>query len=184
MSDLAHNLDFPKSIEPIPSNGWNYPLGLASCGHSLRYKVVWETSFCGLCFLSLGYQAELPGRIHVTKQLADNGNPQQTGQIQAHVKVSEGIRTPSKDQTLADFVRRRGGNEQRDSKESRLPFADSLWFICGKQPPLAKPLVLIIVGRRNDAQIMYEMGISLLNLVDRTAKAVDITTRYIRKYHG
>lgn len=163
-------LDFPKSLV--------WP---TRCGHSLSYILHWETSFCGLCFLQNGYAEEVPQRLHRLRTLSKNGKPDQTGQFQAHVQVVEGITLPVDGEGLREFRRRRG---KLSFEDSRYPFATALWNVCGRQPPLAEPLVKAVVQRKTHYEICEEMGLSLLNLVERMRKGIDMAANHIRKYHA
>lgn len=159
----------------------NVTVWRTSCGHSPTYITHWERSFCGLCFLQFGYLDEVPGRLHRLRTLADNGKPDQTGQFQGHVRVVEGIALPVAEESMQSFRRRRG---KLKVEGSNYPFATALWLVSGRQPPLAQPLILAVVQRKSHATIQEEMDISLLNLVTRLTKGVDMATNYIRKYNG
>lgn len=163
-------LDFPKSLV--------WP---TSCGHSLTYQISWSTTFCGLCFLQNGYADEIPDRLHRLHTLAQNGKPDQTGAFQGHVRVVEGIVLPVDDETLSSFRRRR---HKVRPENSHFPFSTALWLVCGRQPPLAKPLVKAVVQHKSHQEICQEMSISLLNLVERMRKGVDMTTNYILRYNA
>jgi hypothetical protein len=149
------------------------------CGHSFSFLVRWDTTFCGLCFLREGYHEELPKKLHLVRTLADNGNPQQTDQLQGHLSLVEGIYDPG-DTPLRDFSRARSHKGSAPLPQL-YPFASALWGVMGKQPPLGLPLYRSVLGVP-EREIASFMEISLLNVNIRLSKGVDMAVRLIRKY--
>lgn len=167
---MGAQLGFPKSLE--------WP---TICGHSLAYLLQAQPEECGLCFLQNGYADEVPKTLHRLRTLADNGKPDQTGSFQAHVRVVEGLIWPEEAETMHQFRQRRA---YLKLENSGFPFAASLWYIAGKQPPLAKPLIKAVVYRRTHDQIRGELSISMLNLVERMRKGIDMTYNYLLRSHA
>lgn len=163
-----------RSLPPLKA------VGGPRCGHSSDFYVYWETMFCGLCFFREGYFDELPKKLHHTKRsLADNGNPQQVGKLESHVKVVEGIIAPLENQSLEAFARVRNALESRPATK-QFPFASSLWEMMGKQPPLALTLVYAIHYPLD--KVAAKLGVSVLNAHERLAKALNYATNLLRKY--
>lgn len=154
-------------------------VGGPRCGHSFVLWISWERLFCGLCFLRDGYHAELPGKLHSTKVLADNGKPQQTGRLESHVQVIEGIFAPKPGQSLEAFRRVRNALETKPAK-NQFPFASSLWDLMGKQPPLAIPLVRAL--HKPPEEVARDMELSSYNVYERLMKGVRAATDLVRKY--
>lgn len=156
----------------------------ARCGHPFTYQIVWEHPFCGLCFLIDGYQQGLPMALHRSKSLAENGNPAQSGALQSHVRVVEGLLLPSEGQTLKDFSRAREQYMGSKPAPTTFPVASALWEMCGKQPPLAKPLLLAVVQQKPHVDIAVELDLSLWRLVSTLKKGISMATNLVRKYDG
>lgn len=164
----------PRSLPPLKA------VGGPRCGHSSEFLVYWETMFCGLCFFREGYFDELPKKLHHTKRsLADNGNPQQVGKLESHVKVVEGIIAPLENQSLEAFSRVRNALETRPATK-QFPFASALWEMMGKQPPLGLTLVYAIHYPLDE--VAAKLGVSVLNAHERLAKALNYATNLLRKY--
>lgn len=155
------------------------PVGNSSCQHSAWLFVSWDTVFCGLCFLKVGFNQELPSRLHLSKTLADNGNPQQTGKLESHVSVVEGIFAPGT-MTLKQFSRARGHLGSAPAPNI-FPFSSALWTVIGRQPPLGWPLYLAVRGF-SEEEIAKEMGVSIYNVNERLSKGVDMAAKLVRKY--
>ena len=152
------------------------------CEHPQSFWITWETLFCGLCFLRDGYHGELPRKLHHTKRtLTTNGNPQQAGKLESHVRVIEGIIAPLPGQSLDAFARARNDMETRPAP-SIFPFASALWELMGKQPPLAIPLALAM--NYSPEKVAHLLELSVFNVNERLVKAIDAATRMIRKYDG
>lgn len=180
--------------------------GALDCGHSLVYIIQPEASgalLCGLCFFKDGYQAELPPKFHVYKQLAENGNPETTPRFMSHLNVVMGLIAPKQDEDLHEFRRNRNSlareqytvrsplpghplqtltREQKKTKPSwgMYPVASSLWKLMGYQPPLGVVLVRAI-GGRTETEIAYELNLSLFNVHERMGKAIRTALTYLPK---
>lgn len=181
-------LSLRPSLPPSSSQAWpqaysiSTPVGNGSCIHSSEALIKWETIFCGLCFMREGYAYELPGRLHLTRTLADNGNPQQTGQLEGHVSIVEGLKPPPLDMPLRHFSRARGQLRSRPLP-LLFPFASSVWEVMGKQPPLGIPLAYFVTGA-SEFYIARTMDISLYSVNERLGKAVRMATKLIKGYDG
>lgn len=156
-------------------------VGSGSCPHTFSLWVRSEASqFCGLCFLREGYSAELPMKLHLSKTLADNGNPQQTGKLESHVSVTEGIIAIRADQTTKQFSRARRNMGSAPSP-NLFPFASALWEVMGRQPPLGIPLARSVLGE-TEVEVANALGYSLYNTLGRLSKGVDMAVRLVWQY--
>jgi hypothetical protein len=149
-------------------------VGNGSCEHSSIYQV---QDVCLICFFRDGFQNEIPGRMHFSKQLTDNGNPQQTGRLMSHVSIVEGFRPPKPDQNLHSY---RLARKQYSSPAHRLfPFTSALWELMSFQPPLATPTILLVSGEKAP-KIAEKLDISLYNLQERVQKGINLAVGFLR----
>lgn len=154
-------------------------VGNSGCVHSSLYELTWYTTFCGLCFMIEGFTGELPTRLHESRLLADNGNPQQSGKLMSHVSVVEGFAAPDPEQNLKQYRLARGQYTRRSPR--LFPFASALQELMGHQPPLARPLILACQGF-HEPEIAARMDLSVYNVAERIRKGLALATGSVRKY--
>lgn len=147
------------------------------CGHSPSYVLrnyEEQPLFCGLCFYREGWESELPGRVHLFKTLAENGNPETSPKFLAHLFLAVGLEAPKPDETLREFQNRRSPRAREQYTRPAwglFPVASTLWKLMGYQPPLAIVLVRGTMGQ-SEAYIANAMDISLLDVYIRMAKGI------------
>lgn len=149
------------------------------CGHSPLYTLsnyAEQPLFCGLCLLKQGFEAEVPGRIHEFKTLAENGNPETSPRFMLHMTVSMGLMPPSAREALKGYRLARG----QFSRPSwgQFPVTSALWKLMGDQPPLAVPLIFAVQGHA-EALIAKRLDDSVRSITIRTAKGIRTTMRYL-----
>lgn len=125
-----------------------------------------------------GVSNELPKKIHFSKQLTDNGNPQQTPLVQAHVQLVEGLIPPKPGQSAKQY---RLAREQLETKAAHeiFPFTSALWELMGYQPVLATPLVKLLAGKR-EPQIARELDATWYDITVRISKGIRTALRFVR----
>lgn len=149
-------------------------VGGSGCGHADRY---FFHASCALCFLKYAFEGEIPGQLHLSKTLTDNGNPQQTPKFISHVQVIEGFKPPTIGENLRKY---RLARKQYTAPAHKIfPVSSALWELMGYQPPLARPLILLVSGY-SDRKIAEIMGISIYNLHERLFKGVKLTLQWMR----
>lgn len=155
------------------------------CRHSFLYTLQnyeEQPPFCGLCFFKLGWETEIPGRIHLFKTLADNGNPETSPKFMAHIFLVMGLKPPEPTENLREFRRKRKSPRAREQytqvAPSLFPISSALWKLMGYQPPLGVVLVRAVEGR-SEPEIAHELDSSIVSVHIRMAKAVRTAMRYI-----
>lgn len=174
------------------------------CGHNPLYATQFfkeQPPFCGLCFFRQGVEGEIPGRIHQFKTLADNGNPETSPKMMAHLQVVMGLEPPRCNESLKDYRKRRSALareqytarsplpdhhlfqavrvEKYSSPSVRLfPVTSALWKLMGYQPPLGRVLVQGVNGR-TEWEIASQLSTSVLDIYVRMVKAVRIGMGFI-----
>lgn len=171
-----------KSPTSIGKRGREYILTLPydahrdtpDCHHSPIYFVGNPPS-CGLCFYKAGWISEVPGQIHFSKVLAENGNPQTYPGFLTHVQIALGLIPPKPDKNLGEWRLERSpyAREQYTTPPGwrQFPISTSLWKLMGFQPPLGIVLVRAVQGL-NEVEIAYELRQSQFNIYIRMAKAI------------
>lgn len=209
MQPQFHNRPRSKIVKRlIPDLYQSLPYDMArvagDCRHNPLYLIQFEEEqppFCGLCFFKQGVEAEVPGRIHQFKTLADNGNPETSPKMVAHLHVSMGLKPPRKGEALQDYRKRRTARaheqyttrsplkdhklvqqtrvEKYSSPSPRLfPVTSALWQLMGYQPPLGRVLVEGVNGQ-TEVQIARALNTSVLDIHNRMVKAIRIGTGFI-----
>lgn len=149
-------------------------VGNGSCDHPFIYQV---KDVCLICFFKDGFQNEIPGQIHFAKSLADNGNPQQTGRMMAHVSLVAGFRPPNPNQNMRDY--RRSREQYTKVAHGLFPFTSALWELMSFQPPLATPTILLISGLKAP-KIAEKLDISIYNVQERVQKGINLAVGFLR----
>lgn len=175
-SKIVYSQAYPQAYlqaypQALPSNLY---VGDHRCGHSSNLIV---QDVCLFCFLQDGFQNELPGRLHLGRQLADNGNPEQAPRLISHVQVVEGFRPPRPNQNLRSY--RLARKQYSRPAHGLFPFTSALWELMGYQPPLAIPLIRAISGE-NLPKIAENLDISIYNLQNRIEKGIKLTLGFLR----
>jgi hypothetical protein len=157
----------------------SFPQGNGSCRHSPLYLIFEnDTASCGFCHVHDGIQHELPGKLHFSKQLTTNGNPQQTPLLLAHVQLIEGLKPPQPWQSTKQYRLARGQLDTKPAHEI-FPYTSALWELMGYQPPIATPLVKALYGK-TETEIAAELKTSQYSVFVSIAKAVRWTLKYVR----
>lgn len=204
------------TIYPIPNSGKRLELNLHQslpyepqrvalvCDHNPFYAVRFmeeQPWFCGLCFFRIGYDSEIPTRIHEYKTLASNGNPETKPKMVSHLHVVMGLKAPNPGERLSDFRKRRSAlaREQYTARsplpghklflQTRIepfsrpapglfPVTTALWKLMGYQPPLARVLIEGVNGS-TEFQIAQLLETSVLDIYIRMAKAIRVGMEFI-----
>jgi len=132
---------------------------------------------CGLCILRDAFETEIPKRLVEFGQLAENGDPQMSGEFVAHLEAALGMKAPLPGQSLRSYRRARG--QLRKPSRQHLPAMYALWTLMGDQPPMAKPLLRMMLGA-TESDVSKELDMSLYNVHITVAKGVRTALRYIR----
>jgi hypothetical protein len=149
-------------------------VGNGSCEHSSIYSV---QDVCLICFFKDGFQNEIPGQIHFSKLLTENGNPQQTGRMMAHVSLVAGFRPPKPEQNLRDW--RHSREQYTRPAHGIFPFTSALWELMSFQPPLATPTILLVSGLKAP-KIAEKLDISIYNVQERVQKGINLAVGFLR----
>ena len=148
--------------------------------HSSSYVVrVRKSRTCGLCLLRQQFETEVPLRIHASRHdLADNGNPAMDGRFVGFLETSLGLVPPLPDQSLPQF---RHARKQLFPEPNRKhsPVTRALWDMFGKQPKLAAPLLLALLGA-TEAEICQSRDMSLYNVRMTIGKAINMAAGYLK----
>lgn len=174
------------------------------CHHNAFYAVRFypeQPFFCGLCFFREAIEGETPNRIHQFKTLADNGNPETSPKLMAHLQVSMGLVPPRSGESLPEYRKRRSAlarepytrrsptdpkklvqwvrAERFSSPSFRLfPVTSALWKLMGYQPPLGRVLVEGVNGR-TEREIAEHLSTSVLDIHIRMVKAIRVGMGFI-----
>lgn len=156
------------------------------CGHSILYVMQnyeEQPPFCGLCFFRLGFESELPTRIHVSvnprySTLAVNGNPEMAPKFFSHLLLVMGLKPPRSGENLNRFRASRARGQYTKPAPRLFPVASALWKLMGYQPPLGIVLVAA-VGGRTEVEIARLHDLSVWNVHQRMVKAIHTAMGYI-----
>lgn len=133
---------------------------------------------CGLCWLIMVWESEVPGRIHAYKLLADNGKPQVAPAFWSHVEAATGLVRPKQGQNLRDFRLARG-QLYRAPKPQQFPLLRALWNGMGYQPKLVSAVILTLQGRE-PLQIAVELKMTPGGAQAAIVKGTRLVLREIR----
>lgn len=147
-----------------------------------------ERAFCGLCYLRDGFQSEVPKKIHLSRTLAENGNPQTAPQFMSHLFVAVGLVPPAPDEDLREFREKRKPSRARGQYTvpaqsepywQLYPVSSALWKLMGYQPPLGRVIAPAVVRNLSEVDISYELRTTLVDVHVRMVKAIRTTMGYL-----
>lgn len=153
--------------------------GISSCGHSSDLT---SDSSCGLCWLILIWESEVPKKIHAYKVLADNGNPQVSASFLSHMEASFGLVRPKPDVNLHSFRLARVHLYKAPAKK-QYPLMRALWDTMGFQPSLTTALIRSLQGRTL-IEIATELKMTPYGTNLAISKAIRMITRKLGAYNA
>lgn len=153
------------------------------CLHSNSYHIWTKSSpvVCGACYFRDGVLDELPTRTTIRRDSGTFGAPEIDPLLIEHAMVTVGLVPPLPGQALQQFrIERR----KRSQPNPRLfPFTSALWELVGKQPPLARVMVLFCQGY-SEVEIADRLNLSLYNAHERLRKSIHTSKKFLKVDHG